>query len=209
MQDKRGHLIEVAEQLFGQYGFEGTSIRQLAKEAGVNIAMISYYFGSKEKLVQAIIETKGQRFQNYIRDLDPVENADPWRKIEKVIEFYVNMFSNNPHFQSIVFREVALAQRSEVAESIAKMVAGNMSAIRQILEEGIQAGVFRQVDVPMTVAMMVGTIRQILQYRRISDQVLTFFEPDSSEKVTESMIRDRVYAFLVDLFRQHLLIRNT
>lgn len=206
MQDKRGHLIEVAEQLFGQYGFEGTSIRQLAKEAGVNIAMISYYFGSKEKLVQAVIEAKSEKFQNFIRALDPIENADPWKKIEKVIDFYVNMISHNHHFHSMIFREVGLEQRSEVAEAIAQMVVRNMSAIRDILEEGIQKGVFRQVDVPMTVAMMVGTIRHVLNYRRISDQILIFFEPESKEKVTDQMIKERVYAFLIDLFQQHLIV---
>jgi hypothetical protein len=87
------------------------------------------------------------------------------------------------------------------------MVVRNMSAIREILEEGIQKGVFRKVDVPMTVAMLVGTIRHVLNYRRISDQVLVFFEPESKEKVTDQMVKERVYAFLIDLFQQHLFVK--
>ncbi|HNP53387.1 MAG TPA: TetR family transcriptional regulator [Ferruginibacter sp.] len=50
MSDKRQHIIENAEILFADKGFEGTSVRDIAKQAGVNLAMISYYFGSKEKL---------------------------------------------------------------------------------------------------------------------------------------------------------------
>ncbi len=45
--DKRQHLLDTAESLFAQQGYEAVSIRQLAAEAGVNVAMVSYYFGSK------------------------------------------------------------------------------------------------------------------------------------------------------------------
>ncbi|MES1161400.1 MAG: TetR family transcriptional regulator, partial [Bacteroidota bacterium] len=51
MSDKREHILIVAEELFGENGFDGTSVRDIAHKAGVNLAMISYYFGSKEKLL--------------------------------------------------------------------------------------------------------------------------------------------------------------
>ncbi len=47
--EKQLQILEVAEKLFAANGFDGTSIRDIASEAEVNIAMISYYFGSKEK----------------------------------------------------------------------------------------------------------------------------------------------------------------
>ena len=53
MLDKRDQILEAAEELFAQKGFEGTSVRDLAKKAKVNVAMISYYFGSKEKLFES------------------------------------------------------------------------------------------------------------------------------------------------------------
>jgi len=54
--DKRAHILTVAEQLFAEQGFDGTSVRDIAQGANVNLAMISYYFGSKEKLLEALIE---------------------------------------------------------------------------------------------------------------------------------------------------------
>jgi AcrR family transcriptional regulator len=45
--DKKTHIIETAIELFAEKGFEGTSIRDLATKADVNVAMINYYFGSK------------------------------------------------------------------------------------------------------------------------------------------------------------------
>ncbi len=53
---KKEKILEVAEELFAEKGFEGTSVRDIAQKAEVNIAMISYYFGSKEKLLEALID---------------------------------------------------------------------------------------------------------------------------------------------------------
>ena len=55
MSDKREHILIEAEKLFGERGFDGTSVRDIAQSAGVNLAMISYYFGSKEKLLEALV----------------------------------------------------------------------------------------------------------------------------------------------------------
>jgi len=49
--DKQIQILQVAEALFEEKGINGTSIRDIAKEAKINIAMISYYFGSKKQLL--------------------------------------------------------------------------------------------------------------------------------------------------------------
>ena len=57
---KQTLIMESAEKLFAEKGFAGTSVRDIADEAGVNLAMISYYFGSKEKLLEAIFRYRGE-----------------------------------------------------------------------------------------------------------------------------------------------------
>jgi TetR/AcrR family transcriptional regulator, regulator of cefoperazone and chloramphenicol sensitivity len=54
--ETRQRLIEAALDLFGAQGFEGTTTRQLALKARVNLAAIPYHFGSKEKLYRAVAE---------------------------------------------------------------------------------------------------------------------------------------------------------
>ena len=49
--DKQIQILQVAEKLFAEKGFDGTSIRAISKLAKINIAMVSYYFGSKEKML--------------------------------------------------------------------------------------------------------------------------------------------------------------
>ena len=52
---KQIEILNITEKLFAEKGFDGTSVRDIAKAADVNVAMVSYYFGSKEKLLDAII----------------------------------------------------------------------------------------------------------------------------------------------------------
>ena len=58
--EKQMQIMEVAEDLFAEKGFNGTSIRDIAERAQVNLAMVSYYFGSKEKLLEALFAYRGE-----------------------------------------------------------------------------------------------------------------------------------------------------
>ncbi|MHC4540242.1 MAG: TetR family transcriptional regulator [Planctomycetota bacterium] len=50
----RDRLLDVAEKLFSERGFDGTSVRDLAGAAGCNVASVNYYFGGKEKLYEEV-----------------------------------------------------------------------------------------------------------------------------------------------------------
>lgn len=51
-------ILEAAEELFMQHGFEGTSMRQLTAKAGVNLAAVNYHFGSKDALIEAVFRRR-------------------------------------------------------------------------------------------------------------------------------------------------------
>lgn len=54
--DRRLAILLAAERLFAQHGYHGVSIRQIADEAGVPLALVGYYFGPKEGLIHAILD---------------------------------------------------------------------------------------------------------------------------------------------------------
>jgi AcrR family transcriptional regulator len=74
-QDTKSRILDVAEQLFMEHGFEATSLRSLTSAAGVNLAAVNYHFGSKEELFQAVLT----------RRLDPMnqERIDLLAKVER------------------------------------------------------------------------------------------------------------------------------
>ncbi|HYN14066.1 MAG TPA: TetR family transcriptional regulator [Burkholderiales bacterium] len=63
--ETRTRILDVAEELFMQHGFEGTSMRLLTSRAGVNLAAVNYHFGSKHALIEALFR----------RRLDPMNAA--------------------------------------------------------------------------------------------------------------------------------------
>jgi AcrR family transcriptional regulator len=54
-QDTKTRILDAAEGLFMEHGFEATSLRQLTSTAGVNLAAVNYHFGTKEELFQAVL----------------------------------------------------------------------------------------------------------------------------------------------------------
>ena len=54
-QDTKSRILDAAEALFTEHGFEATSLRQLTSAAGVNLAAVNYHFGTKEELFQAVL----------------------------------------------------------------------------------------------------------------------------------------------------------
>jgi AcrR family transcriptional regulator len=75
LQDTKSRILDVAEQLFMEHGFEATSLRSLTSAAGVNLAAVNYHFGTKEELFQAVLT----------RRLDPMnqERIDLLAKLER------------------------------------------------------------------------------------------------------------------------------
>jgi AcrR family transcriptional regulator len=53
--DTKTQIINVAERLFAELGFAGTTLRNVVSEAGVNLAAVHYHFGSKEELFRAVV----------------------------------------------------------------------------------------------------------------------------------------------------------
>ncbi|HEV3008112.1 MAG TPA: TetR family transcriptional regulator, partial [Burkholderiales bacterium] len=66
-------ILDAAEELFMQHGFEGTSMRHLTARAGVNLAAVNYHFGSKHALIEAVFR----------RRLDPM-NTERIAELERL-----------------------------------------------------------------------------------------------------------------------------
>jgi AcrR family transcriptional regulator len=74
LKDTRERILDAAEQLFMQHGYDGTSMRVVTGEAGVNLAAANYHFGSKEALMQAVLRRRLEGInQERIRKLDEAE----------------------------------------------------------------------------------------------------------------------------------------
>src|SRR5687767_16005325 len=76
--ETRTRILDAAEELFMQHGFEGTSMRLLTTKAGVNLAAVNYHFGSKHALIEAVFRRRLDPVNaERIAALDRLENSSP------------------------------------------------------------------------------------------------------------------------------------
>jgi len=155
--EKQLRILQVAEKLFANKGFAGTSVRDISKEAGVNIAMISYYFGSKEKMMEALILYRMADLKIQLRTIAN-EEADPLVKIDKIIDLYAHRICANREIHKILYFEFNDKQRAAGFDVLAEVKKHNLTFVRQIIAEGQEKGIFsKHVNIDLIPTTIVGT----------------------------------------------------
>jgi len=155
--DKQIQILEVAETLFAEKGFDGTSIRTIAKMAKINIAMVSYYFGSKERLLESLIIYRTSDLKNQLDNLLD-EELEPIDKINKLIELYINRINSNRGIYRILHFEFTSKKREQNLVAFSELKKGNLKSLETIIEEGQRKGIFRKdVIIPLITPTILGT----------------------------------------------------
>ena len=198
-------ILSTAMKLFGQKGFEGTSVRDIAKAADVNLAMINYYFGSKEKLFENVVEYKASGIKGVFAELEK-SSIPQIDKVYKIIDSYIERMFSTPEFHHLLHRELSLDQRPQMHEAITEILLRNVLTIKSIMQNGIDSGEFKTVDTELTIATLIGTINHLLISEAMCRKLLQKnkdFNPFKSKK-----LKERVSEHLKQLMRSHLLINN-
>jgi AcrR family transcriptional regulator len=157
LNDKKIQILEVAEKLFSEKGFEGTSIRDISKHAKINIAMVSYYFGSKERLLEALILYKTSDLKLQLENLLH-ENLEPLDKVNKLIEIYINRINCNKGIFRVLHFELNAKKREKSFIAFTELKKGNFKSVERIITEGQDKGIFRKdVIIPLITPTIIGT----------------------------------------------------
>lgn len=155
--DKQIQILEVAEKLFAENGFDGTSIRDISKEAKINIAMVSYYFGSKERLLEALVLQKTAGLKLQLENL-LAENLEPIAKVNKLVAFYVDRIDRSRGIYRILHFELSSKKNILNLQSFSDIKKMNLKSLEIIIKEGQSKGVFRNdVIIPLITPTILGT----------------------------------------------------
>ncbi|WP_115888836.1 TetR/AcrR family transcriptional regulator [Flavobacterium cutihirudinis] len=157
LNDKKIQILEVAEKLFSEKGFEGTSIRDISKHAKINIAMVSYYFGSKERLLESLIIYKTSDLKLQLENLLH-ENIEPLDKVNKLIEIYINRISCNKGIFRVLHFELTSKKIEKSLIAFSELKRENLKSVETIIKQGQDKGVFRKdVIIPLITPTIIGT----------------------------------------------------
>jgi len=198
--DKKAAILAAAEQLFCELGFDGTSTRQIAKESGANMAMINYYFGSKEGVFQEIMEQRMKDFNTQLVTINEGKTT-AFEKLTKVVESYAHRILSNIGFHRMMNRELLLSQRPDLFCKITGSMTSNLQVIENIINDGISNGSFRKVDSRMLIATIMGTISSLA----ISPSKITAGSKlDINIPADREILTERLLIHLKDLITTYL-----
>ena len=172
--DKQVQIMETAEVLFAEKGFNGTSVRDIAEKAHVNLAMISYYFGSKDKLLESLFDYRGEHVKLKLESMVEDKTLGSFEKLDLLIDHYIEKIMNQQCFSRIMLREQVVNHTGITAELITQMKKRNQEIISKLIHQGQKKGEFkRNIDIPLMMATLVGTAGHLIAtqpyYREINN----------------------------------------
>jgi TetR/AcrR family transcriptional regulator len=136
----RADLLNAAREHFLSRDFKAVSIRHIAETAGVNGAMVNYYFGGKQGLYLAMVEGLFQRLEESLGELD----KDTELTVADFCKSYCKLLAANPWWPNFFVREV-LFSAGETREAIINRFASVFAPkLLQSIQAEISAGHFRQ-----------------------------------------------------------------
>ena len=105
--------------------------------------MISYYFGSKEKMLEALVLNRIADMRLQLENLYN-ENISPFSKVNKMVELYITRINKNRCIYQILDFEFSTKKRELNIESFNEMKKNNLETFKNIIKEGQDSGEFQQ-----------------------------------------------------------------
>jgi AcrR family transcriptional regulator len=198
--DKQVHILQKAEDLFADKGFDGATVRDIAEAAGVNVAMISYYFGSKEKLMESLFTYRMTVIRTRLQELINSHAFTPFQKVEIIIEEYVSRVIEKQSFYKIMLCEQVINKNTEILKSLKELKFGYATLFSQLIGEGQQQKVFKkEVDVLLLLNTMTGTVTQVV----INKEYYKEFNKQKKLPVAEfeKRLKNRLTQHITELFK--------
>jgi TetR/AcrR family transcriptional regulator len=135
-------ILDAAEPLFARQGFAATTIKQIGAAAGVNPALIYYWFGSKDDLYRELLRRLfGTLVTRGGERLAAVQS--PAEAIRIIIQLQSQTMQAHPSLPRLLARELADHGATHVREGVASLSATVFARLCKMIEEGQRAGLFR------------------------------------------------------------------
>jgi len=99
-------ILVSAKKVFYQKGLKGARMQEIADDAGVNKAMLHYYFRSKEKLFDKVFEESVQSVTPVLMNVF-LEDSDLNTKIAHLVEMLIDLFMNEPYLSNFIVNELS------------------------------------------------------------------------------------------------------
>ncbi|MGI9328195.1 MAG: TetR/AcrR family transcriptional regulator [Pseudomonadales bacterium] len=176
-QESERRIIRAAIELFSTQGYLRTTLIEVGEAAGYTGGLVSHRFGSKEGLLNAVIDSAARRF--FEDQIKPVTESDDISTAELALRNYIStyfdeVFIRESHMRALyVIMGESLGAVTEVQPKIASLNKGMRSRLAAIVQRGIDSGEFRRdVDPKASALLIVGLLRGVVMQYLVDNKAL-------------------------------------
>lgn len=137
-------IILAAEKVFIENGMAGARMQQIADEAGINKALLHYYYRSKEKLFDIVFKTAIKMLVPNLVNAYKSGDGDFFTRLRKFIDSYITIIEKNPHIPAFVIHEVN--HRPDQLTNMLAELNVDISFIINDINAAIDAGEMRPIN---------------------------------------------------------------
>jgi len=165
MNDTRDLLLDAAEEAFAEGGFRGASVRQITGRAQANLGAVTYHFGSKALLFEAVV-------QRAVRELHGVlataadRPGTPLERLERIVQAHFGFLHEHPRVRRLILHVLL---RDQDLPTAIRYFRQTMGLVAEVIAEGQRTGDFREGDPvllaisAMTQSVMFNLMRPMLR----------------------------------------------
>jgi TetR/AcrR family transcriptional regulator len=196
--ETRRTILRAAERIFAEAGLAGARTEAIAAAAGVNKAMLFYYFKSKDGLYRAVLEANLEEFHCQAEKvLGGTGSAG--ETVLRYVNYHFDFIGTRPYYARL-FQRLMIAGDADVARIVRKHIAPISRRFIGVIDHGVKAGEFRPLDPRHTAISLIALTVFCFNTAPIAREMgnIDVFEPAQQALRKEEVLKFIRYA----LFRQ-------
>ncbi len=188
VEDRREQIIDAAMHVFSEKGFMKATNRDVAREAGITPGLIYYYFESKEKLLEAMIESRSPI--RLLTSLTPKMLAlPPEAFLRFIIRQILSIIEDENFIQVIRVMLPEIVHNPEMTPTVVGFLQRVMEFLTSYFESKMEAGELRQSDASLTAQVFLGSVMGFVLRRHIlrDEQALRYTPEQIADAIADTV----------------------
>lgn len=192
MTRRKKEILEIAEQIFRDKGYDSASMRDIAKACGLEPASLYSHFESKNEMLRTICFQLAEKFDLAIREVNDIYfNAE--EKLKMAVQSHIGVLTENLNASVVFLRDWRHLEENDLSQFISKRDVYEQGII-QIVNEGIYEEKFAETDAKFAALTILSSVNWIVEWYKEDG-------PLSPKQIAEKLTN----FILTGLYKNHLV----
>lgn len=186
-------ILESAKKVFNEKGYDGARMQEIADLAGINKALLHYYYRSKDKLFKNVFEQTLQSFFPIIAEII-LSNKPLLERIKLFIDKYIDVLIENPIIPLFIANEVA-KNPLIIKDMLIPDIDNLFSGLNDMIDDEVSKGNFKKVDIKQLILNIIS----LCIFPFISQSIAKMIFNYSDEEYKELMLsrKNEIYSLIL------------